>query len=67
MILIVIVKMVRLMAVRLALECLAQAHLGLEVLVRTAIEQAVVLAVIMIVVHRIRIMGGRIGAWRSIR
>ncbi len=67
-VLIVIVHVMRLMtAMRLILEGLAQVHLRLEILVRTAIEQAVVVAVIVVVVHCVWIMSGRIGAGRTVR
>lgn len=52
----------------MGLESLAQVHLRLEVLVASAaIEQAMVLPVIVIIVHAVRGVGGRIGARGAVR
>lgn len=62
----VIVQVVCLMAVRL--KGLVQVHLRLKVLVAgAAIDQAMVLPVVVVVVHGVRIVGGGVGARGAIR
>ena len=68
-VIVLVVHVMALMSVRLTLESLAQVHLALKGLVRrTAIEQAMVLPMVVVIVHRaVDVVRRRIRAGRAIR
>lgn len=64
MILVLVVYMVCLMTVVLTLEILVDVHLRLEVVMLcSAIEQAMILPMVVMAVHVVGIVRRRIGAW----
>jgi len=66
MIMVLIVDVMRLMTVVLTLEAFMHIHLVILV-AGTAVEKAMILAMIRVVVHAERIVRGRVSAGRSVR
>lgn len=64
---VMIVEVVSLMPMRLALESFVQIDLRLEVVMGAAIEKAMILPMVLVVVHAVGIVGRRVGAGRPVR